>query len=121
MLTEAVNAQRQLEAENRALQDENLALSRKLEDIVAFVHTQEHISALKVKERDVLLKELTEQVHEVRAELRRDRKLFAEIERSRQSLSLPSLRSGRMALSSMSTLTDTTRRKVSGQTIDGRC
>jgi hypothetical protein len=113
MLTEAVNAQRLLEAENLALQEENSALNRKVEEMVTFVHTQEHISSLKVKERDVLLKELTEQVHELRTELRRDRKLFAEIDKSRQSPSLPSLRSGRMGSSSMSTLTtETSRRKV---------
>ena len=80
MLKEAVNAQRQLEAENMTLRDENAVLNRKMDDLVSFVRTQDHIASLKLREREVLLRELTEQVNELRAQLKKDRKLFADMD-----------------------------------------
>lgn len=58
----------------------------------AYLRTQDHINILKLKERDLLLKELTEQVNELRAQVKRDQKLLQEV---KKGTSLPILESRR--------------------------
>lgn len=95
MLKEAVNAQRQVEGENRSLREDKERLTQRFDDVIALLHTQEQIANLKLKERDVLLRELTEQVNELRTQVKRDRKLFAEMDNSAKSNPpLPSLKGG---------------------------
>jgi len=89
MLQESISAQRALEAENSKLRVENERLDKRVEEMITFVRTQDHIYSLKLKERDLLLKELTEQVHELRTQVVRDKKLLHDIERG--TTSLPSL------------------------------
>jgi hypothetical protein len=79
LLNEALASQRQLEAENSSLRESSAQAQKHMEEMSVYLKTQEHINLLKLKERDLLLKELTEQTNELRSQLRRDQKLLLEV------------------------------------------
>jgi hypothetical protein len=81
MLTEAVNAQREMESKCLALKEENKTLRKRADDMVVYIRTQDHIYSLKLKERELLLRELTEQVNQLRSQVGKDKKLLAEIKK----------------------------------------
>lgn len=81
LLNEALTIQRQLETENASLQKANAQAEKHVEEMSVYLKTQDHINLLKLKERDLLLKELTEQVNELRAQVKRDQKLLLEVKK----------------------------------------
>jgi hypothetical protein len=81
LLNEALVTQQQLETENTSLKKSNAEAIRNVEEMAVYLKTQDNITLLKIKERDLLLKELTEQVNELRAQVKRDQKLLMEVKR----------------------------------------
>ena len=83
MLKESLNAQRILENENSGLKEEIRKIKKQTEEMSIYLKTQDHINILKLRERDLLLKELTEQVTELRAQIKRDQNLLLEIKKGK--------------------------------------
>jgi hypothetical protein len=81
LLNEALVSQRRLEAENSSLKESHAQAQKHIEDMSVYLKTQDHINLLKLKERDLLLKELTEQTNELRSQLKRDQKLLLEVKK----------------------------------------
>lgn len=79
LLNESRANEKKLEAEIAALKKVNTESTKRLEEMSTYLKTQDHINILKLKERDLLLKELTEQINELRSQVKRDQKLLLEV------------------------------------------
>jgi len=79
LLSETKDSQRSLEKEvselNKAKQDQD----KYIKELSGYIRTQDHIYNLKLKEREILLRELTQQTNDLRGQVVRDKKMFDEM------------------------------------------
>jgi len=79
LLSETADAQRGLEQEVSQLQKSKKEQDKYISELSGYIRTQDHIYNLKLKEREILLRELTQQTHDLRAQVVRDKKVFDEM------------------------------------------
>jgi hypothetical protein len=79
LMAETAATQRALEEEvfqlNKAKQEQDKYIS----ELSGYIKTQDHIYNLKLKEREILLRELTQQTNDLRAQVVRDKRMFDEM------------------------------------------
>lgn len=75
--------------ENELLTHKNMKtkLEEKLSVLEGYVANQDYINKLKLRERTLLLKEMTVQIHELRSQISKDKKLLLKIEQQSESIS----------------------------------
>ena len=76
LLRETIDNQHSLEKEVSELQKSKQDQEKYIGELSGYIKTQDHIYNLKLKEREILLRELTEQTHDLRAQVIRDKRMF---------------------------------------------
>lgn len=79
LLRKTIDNQHSLEKEVSELQKSKQDQEKYIGELSGYIKTQDHIYNLKLKEREILLRELTEQTHDLRAQVIRDKRMFDEM------------------------------------------
>ena len=79
LLSDALSDQRRLEDEISNLRKDKQDQDKYISELTGYVKTQDHIYNLKLKERELLLRELTQQTYDLRSQVKRDKKMFDEM------------------------------------------
>jgi hypothetical protein len=81
LLSETAEAQRGLEQEVSNLRKEKSDQDKYIGELSGYIRTQDHIYNLKLKEREILLRELTQQTNDLRGQVLRDKRMFDEMKK----------------------------------------
>lgn len=79
LLADTTESQRNLEKEFSALKEEKQNQDKYINELSGYIRTQDHIYNLKLKEREILLRELTQQTNDLRRQVARDKRMFDEM------------------------------------------
>lgn len=81
LLSETMVSQRMLEKEVLNFKQEKQDQDKYIKELSGYIKTQDHIYNLKLKEREILLRELTQQTNDLRSQVLRDKKMFDEMKK----------------------------------------
>ena len=79
ILSDTVNTNRSLQSELYQLKNAKEEQDKYISELSGYIKTQDHIYNLKLKEREILLRELTQQTHDLRKQVLKDKKRFDEM------------------------------------------
>lgn len=79
LLYETGESQRSLEREMSLLKRDKQDQDKYIKELSGYIRTQDHIYNLKLKEREILLRELTQQTNDLRGQVIKDKRVFDEM------------------------------------------